>query len=32
MNPKATDKRDDIERTMKMSHVEEMPTKDNNYY
>ena len=32
MNPRASHKEDDIERTLKVSHVEEMPTKKNNYY
>ena len=32
MNPKGIDKTDDIDRTMKLSHVEQMPTNDNNYY
>ena len=32
MNPRSNDKQDDIERTMKVSHVEEMPTKAKNYY
>jgi hypothetical protein len=32
MNPRASHKPDDIERTLKVSHVEEMPTKSNNYY
>ena len=32
MNPRASHKLDDIDRTLKISHVEEMPTKANNYY
>ncbi len=32
MNPRASHKPDDIDRTLKVSHVEEMPTKANNYY
>lgn len=32
MNPKSSHKHDDIERTLKVSHVEQMPTVDNNYY
>jgi len=32
MNPKALDKADDIERTLKVSHVEAMPTPTTNYY
>jgi len=32
MNPRASHKQDDIDRTLKVSHVEEMPTKANNYY
>ena len=30
--PRHVDKEDDIERTLRVSHVEEMPTKYNNYY
>lgn len=30
--PKAPDRGDDIERTLKVSHVDQMPTKENNYY
>lgn len=30
--PKQNNKDDDIERTLRVSHVEEMPTKYNNYY
>ena len=32
MQPKSTDKVDDIDRTLKVSHIERMPTKENNYY
>lgn len=32
MQPKSNDKVDDIERTLKVSHIEQMPTKENNYY
>ena len=32
MIPRSSHKPDDIERTMKVSHVEEMPTMSNNYY
>lgn len=32
MFPKGVDKEDDIERTLRVSHIEEMPTKYNNYY
>ena len=32
LNPKAQDKSDDIERTLKFSHVETMPTSSKNYY
>ena len=30
--PKQFNKEDDIDRTLRVSHVEEMPTKYNNYY
>ena len=30
--PKQINKEDDIDRTLRVSHVEEMPTKYNNYY
>ena len=30
--PKSVYKEDDIERTLKVSHVDEMPTIYNNYY
>lgn len=32
LNPKSTHKHDDIYRTLKVSHVDQMPTKENNYY
>jgi len=32
LNPKAVDKSDDIERTLKFSHVDTMPTSSKNYY
>ena len=32
LNPKASDKHDDIDRTLKVSHIEQMPTKEKNYY
>jgi len=30
--PRSVYKEDDIDRTLRVSHVEEMPTKFNNYY
>ena len=32
MYPRSSQKQDDIDRTLKVSHVKEMPTKYNNYY